>query len=293
MFRYGVPYYSQPDSGTQAIANPFSSVTKFLSSGISLTYRQTARLSYIFNGTFFLSRYDAPGAIGSTGATGSGSLRYRLTERTTIGGTYSHSYYTYQHGAGDATMDGGYFNVSHQFPQFWSANFDAGFTRTDSSGFIETPITFIINGQPVTGYLKGPYQQTSFTPTLRGSVSRRLRRIVTTVSGGQGVSPGNGVYLASRNQFLSGTVSYSNQRSNISASGGYWHLTSLTHSLSNSYGTASFGGSYSYTLARHIAAHIRYDYFRYGSVSTYSGSGYNRISFGVTFSSENIPLTLY
>lgn len=298
MFRYGVSYYPQPDGGTQAIANPFSPVTKFLSSEVSLTYRQTARLSYIFSGNFYLSRYDAPGAIGTTGATGSGSVSYRLTERTTVGGTYSHSYYAYQHGAGDAVMDGGYFNLSHQFPQFWTAGFDVGITRTDSSGFIHIPINIIVNGVPVTGYVVGPYQQTRITPTLQGHISRRLRHIVATVSAGQGVNPGNGVYLASRNQFLSGSVSYTGSpRSNISASGGYWHLTSLANAIPNSssgsYSTGSFGASYSYTLAHHLAAHIRYDYFRYGGVATYSGSADNRISFGITFSSASIPVTFF
>lgn len=294
LFRYGVSYYGQPNAATPAIANPFSPVTKFVSSGVSLTYRQSARLSYIFSGELYLTRYTYPGAIGTTGGTGSGSVSYRLTERTTVGGTYSHSYFSYQAGAGQASIDGGYFNLSHQFLHFWTVTADAGISRSNSSGIIREPVSVILNGQEVTGYVVGPYKLNKVTPSVQGSISRRLHRIVATASVGQGVNPGNGVYLASRNQFISGTLSYTpNNRSNISASGGWFHLTSLANTVSSSYSTGSFGISYGYTLTRHLAANARYDYFRYGGLYTYSGSGDNRLTFGVTFSSKSIPLTLY
>ncbi len=293
MYRYGVSYYGQPNGPTPAIANPFSPVTKFLSSGLSLTYRQTARLSYIFSGNFYLSRYSYPGAIGTTGVTGSGSVSYRLTERTTIGGTYSHSYYTYQHDAGQATIDGVYLNLSHQFLQYWTASADVGLSRSNSSGIIRTPVNVIFNGQQITGYLVGPYKLDKLTPSISGSVSRRFRRMVATGSVGQGVNPGNGVYLASRNRFITGTVSYSTLRSNISASGGWFHLTSLANTVSTGYSTGSFGLSYGYTLTRHLSANARYDYFRYGGLYTFSGGGDNRFTFGITFSSKTVPLTLF
>jgi hypothetical protein len=294
MYRYGVSYYGQPNGPTPAIANPFSPVTKFASSGVSLTYRQTARLSYIFSGNFYLARYNYPGAIGTTGGSGSGSVSYRFSDRTTIGGTYTHSYFTYQRSAGQATIDGAYLNFSHQFPQFWTVNLDAGVSRSNSSGFIRTPVNVILNGQEVTGYVVGPYKLDKLTPSVSGSVSRRIRRMVATASVGQGVNPGNGVYLASRNQFIAGTLSYTpNTRSNISASGGWFHLTSLANTVSSSYSTGSFGVSYGYTLTNHLSANARYDYFRYGGLYAFAGTSDNRLSFGITFSSRSIPLTLY
>jgi hypothetical protein len=292
-YRYGVGYSQQPDSATPAVANPFSPVTRYLSSGVTLTYRKSARLSYLMSGHFYMTRYSYPGAIGSTGGGGSGSVTYRLTERTNVGGTYSHSNFTYQHDAGQSTIDGAYFNLTHQFGQYWTVNADAGFSRSDSSGFIRIPVTIILNGQEVTGYEIGPYQLTRTTPSFRGSVSRRFRSTLATVSAGQGVTPGNGVYLTSRNQFLTGTLSYTMRKSNISASGGYFRLSSLANNVSSSYSTASFGVSYGYMLGRHIAANIRYSYYRYGNLYDYSGVGNNRIYFGLSFSTEGIPLTIY
>ena len=293
MYRYGIGYYGQPNAATPAVANPFSPVSKTASSAISLSYRQSARLTYDFGGDFFLSRYSYPGAIGTTGISGSGSLVYRITGRTTIGGTYSHSYYSYQRSAGQAVLDGGYFNLTHQFADLWTATVSAGLTRSDSSGIIRVPVSVILNGQQVTGYAVGPYKLDRVTPSIQGSVSHRLQRVVITGSVGQVVSPGNGIYLASRNRFFSGTASYSRQRSNISVSGGYFHLTSLANSISTSYGTGNFGASYGYTLTRHLSANVRYDYFRYGNVYAFGAVSDNRLLFSLSFSSKSIPLTLY
>jgi hypothetical protein len=251
-------------------------------------------LSYIFAGNFYLSRYSYPGAIGTTGGTGSASVSYRLTERTTAGGTYSHSYFSYQQNAGQASIDGGYLNISHQFLHFWTVTADVGVSRSNSSGIIRTPVTIIFNGQPVTGYIVGPYKLNKLTPSVTGTVSRRVRRIVASASIGQGVNPGNGVYLASRSRFVNGTVSYNiNRRSNVSASGGWFYLTSLANTVSTSYSTSSLGASYGYSLSRHLSANARYDYYRYGGLLSYSGAADNRFSFGITFSSQTIPLTLY
>ena len=292
-YRYGVGYYEQPNSATPAISNPFSSVTKYFSSAVSLTYRQSARLSYFMSGDFYLARYNYPGAIGSTGGALSGSVIYRLTERTTLGGTYTHSNFTYQHDAGTSSLNGAYFNFTHTFLRYWTVNADAGFTISNSSGIIKIPVTIILNGQEVTGYEIGPYQLTKTTPSVRGNVSRRFRNILATASVGQGVTPGNGIYLTSKNQYVTGALSYTMRKSNISASGGYFHLTSLANNVSSAYSTSSFGLSYGYTLTRHLAANVRYDYYRYGNVYNYSGVGNNRIYFGISFSTSGIPLTIY
>lgn len=120
---YSNAYYNNlAPSGGGVQTNPFSSSTRFLQSGVYLTYRQTQRLTYTFGGSFFLNRYNYAGAIGSTGVIGSISPSYALTARTSIGGTYSHDYFVFQHNAGTTNLDGGYFNVSHIFGKNWRAN---------------------------------------------------------------------------------------------------------------------------------------------------------------------------
>ena len=44
---------------------------------------------------------------------------------------------------------------------------------------------------------------------------------------------------------------------------------------------------------RHLSANARYDFVRYGTIGTFSTVSDNRFSFGVSYSSKSVPLTLY
>ncbi len=151
---YGGTFFSVEPTLTGIIpTNPFTSETKFLSSGLSLSYQQTRRLSYSFSGSFFLQRYNYAGAIGTTGGSGSGSAFYRITSRTTVGGTYSHSYFVYQANAGQAQIDTIAATLSHQFHSHWSVSLSGGVTRSSVSGTAFVPVTLMLpNGQTVGGY---------------------------------------------------------------------------------------------------------------------------------------------
>jgi len=103
---YGSGGYSfATGAGSLVSPNSLSPETRFVQTGVNLTYQQTKRLSYVFGGTYFLNNYNYSAAIGSTGVSGSGSVMYRLTGRTTLGATYSHSYYHYTQNAGQTSID--------------------------------------------------------------------------------------------------------------------------------------------------------------------------------------------
>lgn len=294
IFLYGGTFFAaQPSEIAYAQTNPFSSESRFLSSGASMAYRQTRRLSYVFNGQFFLNRYNIPGAIGSTGVIGSGSVLYQTTARTTVGGTYSHSYFTYQGGSGQANADSLLFDITHVFGGHWTGSVSGGVTRTDTNGTISVPVLIVSGNNLLPGYIIGHYQRVSTFPSVVATVSRALRRSSLNVSGGQNIASGNGVYLASKNLFLSGYYSYSMRRSNLSFGGGFSRLTSVANTVAYSYSTGSFTASYAYNVMRHLGANLRYDYVRYGTIGSVNPLVDNRISFGVYFSSKTVPLTLF
>ena len=294
IFLYGGTYFgAQPSQVDYVQTNPFSSESKFLSSGVSLAYRQTRRLSYVFDGQYYLNRYNIPGSIGATGVTGAGSIFYRLTARTTVGGTYSHTYFTYQRGAGQAQADTVVGNISHTFHAHWMASFSGGITRTDSSGTISVPVLIIDGDNLIPGYEIGHYNRVATFPSVIGTVSRQLRRSSINVSGGQNVTSGNGVFLASKNLFVNGYYSYSTRRSNLSFGGGLSHLTSVANNVTSRYTTSSFTASYAYNLMRHVGVNFRYNYVKYGTLGSVGSLTDNRIMFGVYFSSKTVPLTLF
>jgi hypothetical protein len=147
--------------------------------------------------------------------------------------------------------------------------------------------------QTVTGYEIGAYDRVTYVPSVQVSVIRYFRHSALSFSTGQGVLPGNGAILTSRNQFANGVYSYSTRRSNISFGGGFYRLSSLANNVSQTYTSGNFNAAYSYLLRRHLSANIRYDLTSYGSLFAYGGVNDSRITFGLSLSSKNIPLTLF
>ena len=296
----GILFYSNAyfgnlaPSGGGVQTNPFSPSTRFLQSGVYLSYRQSQRLSYTFGGSFFLNRYDYAGAIGSTGVVGSISPSYALTSRTSLGGTYSHDYFVFQHNAGTTNLDGGYFNLSHIFGRNWRANISAGITRAHTYGIIQMPVEVILGGKLVTGYVTGPYNNTSYVPTVQGGLIRNFGRFDVSVSAGHGVNPGNGTYLTSSNTFFGGVISRSfARRSVVSGNIFYSRVSSIANQVAQSYAQTYMTVSYSRILIPHLSAYTSYSYNRYGSLLTYGSSSNNQFLIGLSYNSKNIPLTAF
>lgn len=247
-FFYGGSYFptqtspiSNPITSPNAvIPNPFSNESKYLSSSVSLSYRQTRRLSYIFSGDFYLQRYSYPGAIGTTGGTGSARVEYRLTARTDISGSYAHSYFVYTQNVGNASVDSLGLTLSHSFPSHWSVSVSGGVSRTDTAGIARVPVTLIVQQgsteQAIGGYVLGHFSRVAWVPAFSGTVLHNFRHSVLSVSAGQGVAgSGNGYYLASRNEYVNGFFHTISNTAQLSAwvgpgiTSAVWRITSQIH----------------------------------------------------------------
>ena len=295
---YGTPYYGAPASGPSTpIQNPFSDETRYLSSTVVLSYRQTRRLSYAVSGAFFLSRYTGSYGIGTTGVVGAISTTYRLTARTSLSGTYSHDVFYYQQNFGSTGVDSVFATVSHKFTSRTRVTVSGGVAHAGGSGTALLPLNVNVNGQTIIVEALVPYKQSSWVPDFQGSLIHNLGRFTVSVAGGQSVSPGNGVFLASRELFLRGYISRVWGRSNLSAGGGYIHIVSTANSIKSlyngSYNSANFTVSYGYRLRRFLSAQAGYSYYSNSSFGGFAGFNESRIYVGLTFSTKGIPLTLF
>ena len=72
----------------------------------SVTYRQTARLSYSGSVSYFIVGQTEPGLVGLRGKQAGGDVNYRWTSRTTVGAYYSYTDYNYSHDVSHATSNG-------------------------------------------------------------------------------------------------------------------------------------------------------------------------------------------
>jgi len=280
---------------TPIITNPFSPETKYAGGNIGLSYQQTRRLSYSVYGGIFLTRNNAPGSIGATGASGGVSVAYRLTARDSISGSYTHSYFTYQRNTGQDSADQVGVGYSHTFNNHWYVSLFGGEARSVATGTVALPVTLILaNGEGIGGYVLGQYHQTVLVPSYSGSVSHTYRRSVFSISGSEGIAgSGNGYFIASRSISGSGVYSYSWHGQNVSFAGSIYRLTSIANTVSSAYSGSAFSASYGRSLVRHVGMFVRYDFFRYGALTPVSGVSDNRISFGFNFSSHSVPLTLF
>ncbi|HMF75925.1 MAG TPA: hypothetical protein VK604_09720 [Bryobacteraceae bacterium] len=286
-------YIVSPSAGSAVAPNPLSPQTRYVQTGVNFTYQQTRRLSYVFSGNFFLNDYNYVGAIGSKGVSGAASALYRITGKTTVGATYSHSYYHYAQGAGTTSVDGESLSLTHDFPDHWQASLSAGINRTYTQGVVSTPVSVLLGQQTVQGFFVGPYERTTYVPSFQGSLTRFFRHSSASLTGGQGVIPGNGTFLTSRDQFLTGLYSLSMRRSNIGLATSYFHLTSIANVVTSSYTTESFNASYGYVLRRHLSANVSYSFLHYGNLFSLGSINDNVITLGLSLSTQSLPLGLF
>jgi len=289
---YGTTNYNF--NGDTALNNPFSLTTRYVSSGITLAYRQTARLTYTVSGDFFLNRYTFPGATGVTGGIFSASARYMLTPRTSVAATYSHDQIWYQLGAGTSQIDGAFISGTHRFGKTWDVEVSGGASHVHTQGVFRQPLQIVVDGQRIIVIALVPYNTDKVVPTISGSVSKRfgeftLRGLVT-----RGVNPGNGSYLTSSSTRIFGYLSRNFGRvSTLSVAGGYTTLESVAKTVNQSYSQDTFTIHYSRVLFPHISTNVSYNYYRYGSLLGFSGRSDNRLIFGVAFSTKSVPVTLF
>jgi hypothetical protein len=291
---YGGQVFSESATpGTNVLSNPLSSESRFANAGFTLTYQQTRRLSYTLGGQGFYNNYNYAGAISSVGGTGTASINYRTTARTTIGGSYSRSYFVYTGSSGKTDIDSGFLTLQHTFSARWFGSVSGGVSRARTHGIITEPITILLDQQLVTGYVTGPYSHTSISPSFQGSLTYHNRHSLLSFSGGQGVNAGNGTLLTSKNLYGGTTFSVTHKLTNFSLSGGYSRLSSLANTVSERYSSATFSAAYGFNIVRFLSCNLRYDFIHYDNLYDLNGVNENRFTLGLSFSSKSIPLSLF
>jgi hypothetical protein len=108
-----------------------------------------------------------------------------------------------------------------------------------------------------------------------------------------GVTPGNGVYLTSRQNLGSASYSYSGYRrltAGLNAS--YGTMTAIGQTLGQLTNfQAGLGGTYKLGRATHIE--VRYDYRHYTTQNSFYQKDSNRVMIGLAFSPGETPLAIF
>lgn len=266
----------------------------FASTSGDLTYRLSARLSFNVGGQGSLVRRQSSALYGSTGGTARGDLQYRISRHSTLGADYRFMYFDYTRGFGNTEIHSVGLNYSTQLSRQVQLSARIGGARLESQSLTEvtlSPALAALLGESVA--IQSAHQL-NYVPDTQVRLSDTFRHSQFTVEYLNGVTPGNGVYLTSRNNSGNAYYSYSGVRHwNFGVNATYGRMTSLVQTL-GVYTTYGVGAGITRDLGRGLHTVLRLDAHHYdiASSTAYTHTEY-RASLGLNFSPGDLPLVLW
>lgn len=267
--------------------------TSYITSMADVSYIKSARLSFNFGGSGFTVRRQASALYGVTGATARTDVAYRLTRRTTVGVDYLFTHFGFDKAFGGSDMHSVAVDYSYQINRWWELALRGGAIRLETSylGTVQIdPVVAAIIGRS-TGYRA--FYRKQLEPTFSVQLSRRFRGASAHAVYNYGTTPGNGLYLTSKQNSLAGGYSYTGMRRwSFGASVYYRDLSGVGQEIRD---YRSTGGSANVTRmlgSRNLYLTARCDVRR-----TIAGEDFRRnfrsVSIGFAYSPGDVPLRLW
>ncbi len=286
-----------PLTNTDQFAVPVNELfdvrTNFLQSRVDLVWQKSARLSFGVGGQGFIVRRSSLALAGLNGYSARANVAYRITKRQTYSGSYEYTYFDFQRQFGFARMQTATLGYSLGLSRKWDFSMQAGGIRVESSGLTQValdPAIAAIVGQNVAVVT---YFRVIYAPMIEGRLIRRFDRSALNVSYSMGVTPGDGVYLTSKQNVGSVGYSYTGYHrlaANLSASYGTMSAVGQTLGQLTNF-QASAGGTYKLGRATHLE--MRYDYRHYTTQNSFYLKNSSRVTLGLAFSPGTTPLAIF
>ena len=210
----GLPQTAQFDPSTNLVPTTdfYDNRTLYVSTAANLIYQKSTRLSFSLGGQGSLVRRRSSALYGVTSAMASGDMQYRVSRRTTIGARYNYTHYDYTGVLSGADIHSAAVTYATRLTRWWEVTGYVGAARAESK-FIRT-----VTLDPAIQALLGITTATAisynilYTPDAAIRISRTFRRRVVYVSGGRGITPGNGLFLTSTDTYASGGYTFTGLR---------------------------------------------------------------------------------
>jgi hypothetical protein len=259
-----------------------------------LVYRLSPRLSFSVGGDGSLVRRQSSALYGVTGGVARGDLEYRVSRHSTLGVDYRFTYFDYTKGFGNSEIHSVGINYSTQISQHVQISARIGGARVESVSLTEVMLPPAIAA--LLGVTEGiqAAHLLNYVPDSQVRLTDTFRRSQLSLAYLNEVTPGNGVYLTSRNNTGNGSYSYTGVRHwNFGVNGSYGRMTTLVQTIG---AYTAYGGGVGATrdLGKGLHAVFRLDARHYDVAST-AGFLHNeyRASVGFNFSPGDLPLVLW
>jgi hypothetical protein len=232
----------------------------------SMTYHQTARLSYDATASYFIIGQTEVGLTGMRGQQFGGDMNYRWTRKATVGAYYSFTNYEYSHNVSHSSSNSAGLIYSYALDRHTQLRTRLGATRIQSRAYETVALPPELAAILGVGDSIVNSSALGWTSDISVQLVRDFGKNRTaSVAYAHGESPGNGLLLASVNETATAGFSTSLMRRRVPVSVGIVY-SSLQSSLQSNIGflrsqTAYFTTSRS--VGHGVAATFRVDYTRY------------------------------
>jgi hypothetical protein len=286
-----------PLTNTDLFALPanelFNDRTNYAESRVGLTWQKTERLSFEADAEGFVVRRQYLALAGLNGYSARGGVAYRLTRRQTIGASYQQTYFDFQRLFGNAQLQTAALDYSIALSRTWDLAIQIGGSRLNTAGLTQVsldPAIAAIVGQNSAAVT---YAQALYVPLGAARLARRFQHSSLIISYLSGVSPGNGVYLTSRETAATAGFSYTGARRFTAAlNAGYSRLAAMGQTLPP-YSNFLAGGGLTYRMSGNTYLELRYDHRHFSTQDQLYNLDSNRVSLGMAFSPGATPLAIW
>ncbi|MEO8098632.1 MAG: hypothetical protein ABI811_13095 [Acidobacteriota bacterium] len=271
----------------------FDNRTMYVQSNLDVRIAKSSRTVITIGGSGYIVRRQAKALVGVNGYNLHGNVQHRVSASTVLGVAFQHIHYDYPKAFGESDINMYTGNVSRVFSRVWTLNLSAGFYRSEVQGIQDVAVDPALTALLGISRVRSTYFRVNFIPTGSATVSRSFRKSSLNFSYTRSVSPGNGVYLTSRQEAQYASWAYTGLRKvSFSLTGSRSVLDALGQDLSRyTQIAASATLSYALTNSLHLSgtlAHRKQDIEN----NTFRPDS-NRVSFSIVFSPGDVPISFH
>ena len=271
----------------------FDNRTYFLQNVTSIVYQWSPRWFMVVGGSGYTVQRVSKALVDINGYTLQGQVGYRLSRTSSVGGAYFFTHFDFPNAFGESDIHGATGNYRRKLGPRWELDAQAGLFRARTIGLQTATLDPAIAALLGQSAVIRVFDRTVTLPTFRVSLVGNYRKSSINASFDRSVMPGNGVFLTSQADSGQGSFTYRSTRNlSLTASGSYNRLASLGPGF-NPLAQGFFGGGVTYRIFRSLHATSRYDLRRILTEQSTFRRTSHRLSFGLSFSPGDIPLSLW
>jgi hypothetical protein len=271
----------------------FDNRINYIQSTFTTRYALSGRTTISVGGSQYSVHRQSSALVGVNGYNLTGAISHRLSRKTIIGATYQHTHYDFPRAFGESDINLYLGNWSTTIGRDLELTISGGMFVSDVQGVQRTALDPEIAALLGISSVQTIFFKKNYMPLTTVAFAKHFRRANLTGTYTRTVSPGNGVFLTSRQEAFTAGYAYTGLKKwSLSVGGGGTNMTSLGQDLvpyTQIYATANIGyklpgglnivGSYS---RRH--QDIEATTFRRDS---------SRVSLGIFFSPGELPISFH